>query len=400
MPTCTAHPNTECTCEVLVGYRCTGCNQTVEDPLCERCELCDTCCANNGDCVSCANCERVREASSLCENCNACSHCCNCITCCDCGVYTSEDDYCSSCETCLSCCGCGDTSMHCREIQQKTWKDKAGLELYVHHSKKTEHKHNKSTRYCAAEIEIAKLELPDKGYLVEEACINWGAGIVHDGSLPETGFEINTVPANGDLFIKQVDEICSALQTAKAKVTQACGMHVHIDARDFSYWEIRRLIILYAKIEDALFSLVSSNRRNSTYCKRCGEQFLKAIKSATPKKIKSAISQAVYKTENITYRRTSKYDDSRYTALNLHSWFYRGTVECRLFGETSNAKKIKNWGMLWCGILDWVYTHKEKDFKQFDGMSSFETLVAISPTKDITEWLKERRAYNSPPEDE
>jgi hypothetical protein len=288
--------------------------------------------------------------------------------------------------------------MHCGPLSAKVYAEN-GIDLHCHKSNLKEHKHNPSNRLCSAEIEVAKLEVRDFSTEVKEACVKWGAGIVSDGSLPDTGFEINTAPAAGDKFVKQIDDICGALRKCQAKVTKECGLHVHIDARDFSYWEVRRLILLYAKIEDALFSIVSTSRRNSHYCNRCGETYLKAVRLETPQKVKAAVCKAVYKQEDIKTRRINKYDDSRYSALNLHSWFYRGTVECRLFGGTVNGTKIKNWGMLWCGLLDWVYSHKEKDFAKFDKMTSLQTLLSVCPTEEIKQWVNERFMFCNPPED-
>ena len=43
---------------------------------------------------------------------------------------------------------------------------------------------------------------------------------------------------------------------------------------------------------------------------------------------------------------TSHYNSTRYHGLNLHSYFYRGTVEFRLFNASLNCSKIQAYIML------------------------------------------------------
>lgn len=47
-----------------------------------------------------------------------------------------------------------------------------------------------------------------------------------------------------------------------------------------------------------------------------------------------------------TERSAFRYDDTRYTELNLHSLFYRKTVEFRAFNSTNHAGKIKSFVLL------------------------------------------------------
>jgi hypothetical protein len=268
-----------------------------------------------------------------------------------------------------------------------------------HVPKRINLKKNTSRRLLAVEIEVQKLNKLDYRNNIRETVKKWGGGVVHDGSLCEAGFEITTAPSGGDYFFDQIDEICDWLTKAKAHTDKHCGLHVHIDARDFGWWEIRRLIKLYAKIEDALFSVVPKSRRESTYCVPCGKDFLKRLNTNfKPKECKKKVTETVYFTADTRGLRTQKYSDTRYRALNLHSWFYldkttsipRGTVECRLFGGTTSATKIKNWGSLWAGILDWVYTHNDK---QVDSLTtdSWETLLKVSPNDSVRDWLSQRK---------
>lgn len=373
-------PETDCCCSI-----CSNCDERVE-AVCDRCARCDECCSAVGGCFCCDNCDCTRNAEHRCSNCDYCDHCCECFGCRNCGDRVDGDDFCGVCDRCTSCCRCEDEDeerCHCERLE--------GSDEF-HIAKRNQHKRNPSKRFVAAEIEVAALEDTSRNGRICTACRKWGAAIVPDRSLPDTGFEINTAPASGDLFTSQVEEIGMALRQCGAKVNSACGLHVHIDARDFGYWEVRRLIRLYALVEDALFSLVSESRQRNTYCGRCGAEYLQAVESGNVRKIKDRVCQAVYKDTDIKDRRKHKYEFARYKALNLHSWFYRGTVECRLFDGTTDAAKVINWGMLWAGILDWVYSHRDKDIDALKGQDGFTILKAVAPTEEVRKWLEDRRA--------
>lgn len=254
--------------------------------------------------------------------------------------------------------------------------------------KYTERKRNPSARAISCELEIAKADCDDG---ISSTVRKWHGSIVEDGSLPDGGFEVNTAPASGDVFCRQIEEIGMALSDSEAEVTPACGYHVHIDARDFRFFEVRRLILLYRHIEDALFAMQPASRHNSHYCERCGEYYDKNMKPG--KECKRGVVLATYQDTSIAikYRKKNKYDGSRYKALNLHSWFFRGTIECRLAAGSTRADKIIPWALLWAGILDYAYSHTEAEIAELcKARSGYKILLAICPTDEVREYVKER----------
>src|SRR6478736_7584404 len=99
--------------------------------------------------------------------------------------------------------------------------------LEFHTPGRTQRKLNKSSRFISAEIEVTGIRNNKK--LIEETVKKWSGSIVYDGTLPKPdGFEINTAPAAGDLYIKQITDICNKLSRAGAGVNDTCGLHVHI----------------------------------------------------------------------------------------------------------------------------------------------------------------------------
>lgn len=261
--------------------------------------------------------------------------------------------------------------------------------LTFYSSSKKEFTQNSSKRFIACELEYSNVA---HGGDIEAAAKKWKCSIVGDGSLPDTGFEVCTSPANGDLFIDQIKDLTSALAVGSAEVTNDCGFHVHIDARDFRYWDIRKLIILYQKIENGLFDMVPKSRRKNAFCMPCGVRYLANITTCNrPKLMKKQLIHNVYKeapNKLFKDKRTEHRVDARYYALNIHSWFYRGTIECRLAAGTRDPIKIINWSLLWVSIIDFVNRESESTIKGMSG-SELEILLQVAP-EGIHHWIIDR----------
>lgn len=358
--------------------KCDCCQSKVKTA--DVCEVCIQCNEDCCDCYYCNNCERRRSINShRCSNCDDCDDCCECRYCERCESYLDpDDDYCGNCDNCTECCDC---SNHDAPVKFFT------SPVYFHRSAPGNFNRNRSRRFLSCEIEVAEI---DDDSETSEMVEKWRGSIVSDGSLPDTGFEINTAPANGDLFVNQITEICSSLEKDYANVNDDCGLHVHIDARDFTYYDLRRFVLLYERIEPALFEMMPYSRRESNYCKPCGRLYADAARTNRfPKIYKGKLIQAVYGLEASRPPRDVKHNDARYHALNLHSWFYRGTIECRLHTGTINPKKIIAWSKLWASILDSAMRWRESEIVGREDSGS-ELLLALAPDSETIDYINER----------
>lgn len=247
---------------------------------------------------------------------------------------------------------------------------------------------NKSKRMISVEIEVSTVQ----NTKIADTVRNWSGSIVTDGSVSgDKPFEINTAPASGDLFLKQIDEICKTLRDNGGKANASCGLHVHIDARKENFFYLKKLAYLYSKIEDALFSIVAPSRKESTYSQPCGPKLIRNLENQrVPKDVEKTIVKNIYGADvDIEQKKGQKYDSARYSALNLHSWVFRGTVECRMHHGTVNATKIKNWGMLWAGILDFAEDNSEMFIKNMKG-DSLSCLLSVCQNDTVRAWVVER----------
>ncbi|WP_325213483.1 amidoligase family protein [Oscillibacter sp.] len=140
-----------------------------------------------------------------------------------------------------------------------------------------------------------------------------------------------------------LQECMRQLTAMGAKVNDSCGLHVHVDASNHNRQSLKNLIgIMYSK-EDLLFKALRVNEaRAIEWCQKVREPMLKKARTLSAEE-----TPDLTQLENIWYEgfendgrtRRDHYNKSRYYALNLHSVFYRGTVEWRCFNSTLDPAK-------------------------------------------------------------
>jgi hypothetical protein len=247
----------------------------------------------------------------------------------------------------------------------------------------------------AAEIEVAGCYR--RGQQVNQIAKKWSCSVVHDGSLPYGGFEICTAPASGQFFVQQINEICAALREQQAFVTQACGLHVHVDSRDLELRHLANLVRLYANLEDLFFRAVPPSRRHNDFCRRCGSKLLErfagvALYTKEAFNLADALDTAIYGSkERAEKAKQNRRPDVRYDALNLHSHFYRGTVELRLAAGTTNPDKIINWAQIFALLVDAAYTWSDATITEYSQNSGVHALLNdIVQSWKLRRWFYER----------
>lgn len=363
---------------------------------------CHRCCR----CVTCVSCHRVFKTSDkhsrlfgttkLIESHAYCTACKRCIDCCKCTI-------CSSCEekTSMLCpCG-GQHHADCCDSEDRIFSSGNRI-LFIKRAPRFHEGENfqlnRCRRFLSIESEILnRSAVPDRKFDAQiEAMRNlnrlakrWHHSVVPEGTVP-SGFELCTAPASGDKFLQLVDELVSAYSAVPVEINERCGLHCHVDARDYSYANLGNFIRLYAKIEPAIFAMLPPQRRVSRFATPCAHQLLNIAnagdkftqqvrdfesnnvfyyssnnkrakpKLETPKDtvIKSSyaltIAQNLYGANTLrqvkTIHKNADNQRVRYMALNLHSWVYRRTLEFRHFHGTLDPTEMKMWGQL-CGTL-------------------------------------------------
>jgi hypothetical protein len=290
-------------------------------------------------------------------------------------------------------------------------------------------------RFIGAEIEIAGLRVkqsPTFKALLERLAVN----VVDDGSISmhqdcrSGARELVTQPATaGAVWSDMIGDICDQLKAHEARVNSSCGLHIHVDARDLTAFDIKNLVKVYAHIEDVMFSAIAPARRNRHYCKPCGQEYLdrfgalagKALKTVLPRRqyglltkeeltdnvrrsyegspvLKQRLRESLKSAnDSLRDRQEHKYNDTRYRALNLHSYWHRGTIEFRHHHGTVDAEKIRNWGMVCMSVVDSVATHQtDSDIQRILDMPKGEALLHLVKDNEARRWLIKRIKYFTP----
>ncbi len=138
----------------------------------------------------------------------------------------------------------------------------------------------------------------------------------------------------------KLQEVVRTLRRTGAVVNESCGMHVHVDASNHTAQSLKNaLCIMYSK-EDILFKALKVNEdRVSHWCKKVEENKLKKIRRLPSGASMNQMANLWYSDSN--HSRSEHYNNTRYYALNLHSVFYRGTLEWRCFESTLHAGKVR-----------------------------------------------------------
>ncbi len=154
---------------------------------------------------------------------------------------------------------------------------------------------------------------------------------------------VTPIMTYADLDLLQ--KVARALHDAGARTDASCGIHVHIGANELRADALTRLAKLVYQQEPLLFAALGVvESRSSRWCKPVEERLIASLAQRRPT-THAALENAWYGAHG-DYGRSEHYHQSRYHGLNMHSVFYRGTVEFRYFEGTLHAGKIKSYVQL------------------------------------------------------
>jgi hypothetical protein len=223
-------------------------------------------------------------------------------------------------------------------------------------------------------------------------------GVCHDGSLNNTGIEIQTPPATGDKAEYYIKRSCEVLRSRDYDISDRCGLHIHLDARDIQSdcKTLDKLFRTYYLVEPILLSILPKSRYDNTYCHVLSDQF--TLDSFTGFKNIEDMEKRWYNTIDTGNHKSNKYDSSRYHGFNMHSIFYRGSLEIRYHSGTINPNKIINWIYINLKVMEWALKHfnqskltRINDLTAKNRIPSLCKLVGIS--EDVKNYMVERFNY-------
>ena len=205
----------------------------------------------------------------------------------------------------------------------------------------------------------------DKYTVRDEKGRDWS--IVYDGSIHcvdtngnnasrSYSVELNS-PVLGYEDIPLLQEVIRALRHAKGRCgpEYCCGTHIHISADDYTPQQIRNLVNIFASKEDFLWDALQVSSARSGYCAKVDKQFVEELNRKKPKTIEK-IKELWYRGNmSEQYRH---YSNTRYHALNLHSYFQHGHYEIRCCNASLHAGEVRAQIVLALAISNAAMTKK------------------------------------------
>ena len=186
------------------------------------------------------------------------------------------------------------------------------------------------------EIEVEFPHTKDSLVLIAKHRIIRGWEIDNDGSL-ENGAEYkpkdnNKLYYNEDC-IDQIKEIIGLIKAHRGNIKPSCGLHIHIDMKNFTNKEICNIVKAFINRQDKIY-------RKFNVLKIRQDETAQKIPINIKRVIKEKIIQEIKDNE---CRNNNNYFQDRHYGLNLLSLNEHNTLEFRFFNGTIQPKKIQSY---------------------------------------------------------
>jgi len=171
--------------------------------------------------------------------------------------------------------------------------------------------------------------------------------VVHDASLTSVPSHLRAEVVSPILTYADIPELQEVVRAVRklagARATRDTGIHIHLDGAPFDARSLANLAKTFYKYEELIIrALGVSRERLQRYCRPIREEFIRGIERRKPR-TREQLNRLWY-----GYHNTSpvRYDGSRYSILNFHSLFWRGSIEVRAFEGCLHAGRIRSYLVL------------------------------------------------------
>jgi len=256
----------------------------------------------------------------------------------------------------------------------------------------------KSATFFGIEIETASKRPKILKMSHEDEVMEWEAK--NDASLKQVGsVEFASIPMEiSDESFRRVEKFLKLLRDHGYGVDRTCGLHLHLnitkkDARNAAF--LINLVKGYYHFENILLSMLPKSRQHNSYCLPINpDRMIGNYESSKPRlpELKEAFYECGRRHIKILAR--DHYFGKRYFGLNLHSIFYRGSLELRYHSGTLDYKKIRNWVLLNAKIVRYIRKKtrrgKEADFRELRTLDGLRWTV-LKDDPDLVAYVKKRQ---------
>ncbi len=166
--------------------------------------------------------------------------------------------------------------------------------------------------------------------------------------------EVASPHLSGTRGLRDVGKVLRIIKDQGATVDGSCGLHVHHDASDFGCKELVNLLRLMRIWEPLIFKAIPNNeRRMEKSCRPLSNWLLKKVRDYAGAGCRDpqSLRELWYSQEENSPGRV-RYNETRYHGLNLHSYWFRGTVEFRYMRGTLVGEIAKSWILFTHAIME------------------------------------------------
>lgn len=212
---------------------------------------------------------------------------------------------------------------------------------------------NKFKRYCGVEIECENYNR-DMNCFTRNELKSLKFSQIRDGSLCDgKGVEFYSRPMVGDTLFEYVSNFCKKLNNRDYYVDKHCGLHIHLEVNK-RLDMLKKIYLFYLKFEPLFFKMLPKSRQNKRYCEKFSAYYKDSIDDIMNAKTLCEFKEMIYETRFYKSKERDHGYVKRYCWANLHSIFYRGTLEIRSHSGTINSNKIINWFLIHLRILEFL----------------------------------------------
>jgi hypothetical protein len=181
------------------------------------------------------------------------------------------------------------------------------------------------------------------------------------------GSELVSPILSGLKGLAQVYDVLLLLQEfPELQVNETCGFHVHhgVDPTSFGNRELFQLLRIVSIFEGYIFSLLPEERRRADTCRPLEIDLYEWYRRDGSETYMPRVQHLWYSPENRDdpeKPRHRKLHPTRYHGLNLHSYWYRQTIEFRYFPSLlDQPEELMQWIIFTQFLVEWSAGRRPK----------------------------------------
>jgi len=174
------------------------------------------------------------------------------------------------------------------------------------------------------------------------------------------GSELVSPILSGSRGLAQVYQALRLLQECpEIQVNETCGFHVHhgVDPDHFGNQELFELLRIVAIFENYIYQLLPEDRRRTETCRPLEIDLYEWFKRNGSERKPPLVKNLWYSPENRDDPKTPhhrKMHPTRYHGLNLHSYWYRNTIEFRYYPSVlDHPGELMQWIIFTQFLVEW-----------------------------------------------